>query len=174
MTKTSKPSRRQRDSKRSKGASKRAPGRGARASGVTSNPPAKKDQGSEFQPTEKQRAYLVHLLQGYANGGDVTDRSLAEVVEVHATTISHWRDDARFETWVASAFDRFLSGGLRRVLVRAMTLAARGSVKHMEFFAKYSGQAAEAAPAGPADVGAYSVVLLSPRPPALSGSGDRA
>lgn len=93
---------------------------------------AKKDQLSKFRPTEKQRAYLVHLLHGYASGGDVTDRALAERVKVHATTISHWRDNPDFEAWVTAAFDKFLAGGLKKLLVRAHGLALKGSVKHME------------------------------------------
>ena len=136
---------------------------------------AKKGQVSAFAPTEKQRAYLVHLLQGYAHGGDVTDRALAERIKVHATTISHWREDPRFDAWVSSAFEKFIAGGLKKLLVRAMALAMKGSVKHMEFFAKYSGQAPEGAE-GAIDIDQsvtnYSVNLLCPRPPALPPAGS--
>lgn len=134
---------------------------------------ANKGQDSVFRPTEKQRAYLLHLLQGYATGGDVTDRFLAEKIRVHATTISHWREDGRFETWVAGAFDKFIAGGLKKLLVRSLGLALKGSVKHMNFFAKYSGQAPDAAlDGGSADDTEYKVILLAPRPPALEKSGQ--
>lgn len=137
---------------------------------------AKKGQDADFVPTEKQRSYLLHLLEGYAAGGDVTDRALAERIKVHPTTISHWRDDPRFDGWISAAFDKFIGGGLKRLLVRAMTIAAKGSVRHMEFFARYSGQAAgESAPhgAGSGGDGGYTVVVLSPRPPALPTSGGQ-
>jgi hypothetical protein len=135
---------------------------------------AKKGQLHEFSPTEKQRAYLVHLLHGYATGGDVTDRALAEPIKVHATTISHWRENPQFEEWVNAAFDKFLAGGLKKLLVRAFGLAFKGSVKHMEFFAKYSGQAPEAAEPldRQDDLRNYTVNLLVPRPPALPSGGD--
>lgn len=139
------------------------------------NRSAKKGQLREFSPTEKQRAYLVHLLHGYATGGDVTDRALAERIKVHATTISHWRDDLQFEAWVTAAFDKFLAGGLKKLLVRAHGLALKGSVKHMEFFAKYSGQAPEASQPFDDDVDHtqnYTVNLLCPRPPALPSAED--
>lgn len=136
---------------------------------------AKKGQTHEFSPTEKQRAYLVHLLHGYATGGDVTDRALAERVKVHATTISHWRDDQDFEAWITAAFDKFLAGRLKKLLVRAFGLAFKGSVKHMEFFAKYSGQAPEVPESDRTDMDEgqkYTVNLLVPRPPALPSGDD--
>lgn len=138
------------------------------------NRSAKKDQDREFAPTEKQRTYLVHLLHGYASGGDVTDRALAERVKVHATTVSHWRDNPHFEAWVTEAFEKFLAGGLKKLLVRAFGLAFKGSVKHMEFFAKYSGQAPVAGEPLDSEDGLrnYTVNLLVPRPPPLPSAED--
>ncbi|MDP2318240.1 MAG: hypothetical protein Q8O42_02720 [Acidobacteriota bacterium] len=105
----------------------------------------------------------------------MTDRALAERVKVHATTISHWRDDPEFEVWVTAAFDKFLAGGLKKLLVRALGLALKGSVKHMLFFAKYSGQAPETDQFFDDDVDHtqnYHVNLLCPRPPALPSAKD--
>ena len=131
---------------------------------------ANKGQLSPWSPTEKQRVYLIHLIEGYATGTDITDRALAEKINVHNTTISHWRECAEFETWVNGAFDRFVAGGMKKLLVRAWSMAIRGSVKHMEFFAKYSGQAPQTARPGhdcPStdDRQEYSFNILIPRPP---------
>ena len=132
-----------------------------------------KRQLARWSPTEKQRAYLIHLLDSYASGADTTDRTLAERINVHHTTISHWRDSPEFEVWIREAFDKFLSGGLKRVLVRALNLALRGSVKHMEFFAKYSGQAPDPM-ASADDTRNYSFNILVPRPPELPPAGGGA
>lgn len=76
---------------------------------------------------------------------------------------------------MTAAFEKFLAGGLKKLLVRALGLAFKGSVKHMEFFAKYSGQAPEANQPFDDDVDPtqnYHVNLLCPRPPALPSPED--
>lgn len=74
-----------------------------------------------------------------------------------------------FCDWLDAFIERTFRKGMTKLLLRAFGLGLKGSVKHMEFFARYSGQIASEdlpAPMGGATLppGAAYVIAI-PRPP---------
>lgn len=135
-------------------------------------PSTSSDSGAsrpDFRPTPKQLAYASQLAEALAEGKPATDTALCKLAGVSRYHISRWRNDDAFEAWLDAFLHRMLGRSLAPILLRAKALALKGSVKHMEFFARWSGLVpvdAQPEPAGEGGVtnNNYGVVLLVPRP----------
>jgi hypothetical protein len=106
--------------------------------------------------------------------------ALGKALKINNTTISKWRDDVAFAEWLNEFVGQAFHRRFNMILLRAFHLAMRGSIKHMEFFAKYSGEVdlARVRAAGGAgdedEPGAQLPIIniIVPRPPgALPAAG---
>lgn len=134
-----------------------------------------------FEPTEKQLQYLFALRDALTPTGDarVNDTAMGEKCKVSRTTIWEWKHDPEFRMWLASELTRERDHDWDLVLDKHHQLAIRGSVRSAEFLAKVrtvglkGGGFADSVENLDQSVTNYSVVLLSPRPPALPAPAEK-
>lgn len=145
------------------------------------------DAAGVFHPTPLMIAYAFAYLGAICEGKPRHDELLAGQIGCDRSTIVKWRPVPGFLDWLTAQCTSNRRGGLERLLNRSLELGIRGSVKHMEFYAKYSGEATGLSPLGkPAPNGAgehertpiaagYTIVSLVARPeplPLSAESGD--
>lgn len=136
-----------------------------------------------FHPTAKQLAYLFCLRDACLPTGDklVNDTVMADKVKVSRQTIYEWKQDPRFAAWLHGQMTGEHSHEWDLVLTTHHQLAIRGSVRSAEFLARVRTVGLKGGGFVPAEgdtidnsIKNYSVVLLSPRPPALPAPGGGA
>ena len=65
---------------------------------------------------------------------------MARAIGVDRSIICRWRRVQGFQEWVTKQCTAQRRGGLEQLLNRALELGLKGSIEHMEFYAKYSGE----------------------------------
>ena len=65
---------------------------------------------------------------------------MARAIGVDRSIICRWRRVQGFQEWVTRQCTAQRRGGLEQILNRALELGLKGSIEHMEFYAKYSGE----------------------------------
>ena len=114
----------------------------------TEQPTREGPKGAEirFEPSARHLAYLSVLVEAIGQGRPITDAALAPKIGLAAKRISKWRNHLPgFADWITRELHRPATLGFTLVLCRAYSLAMTGSIKHMEFFAKYCGEASPSA-----------------------------
>lgn len=115
-----------------------------------------------FRAKAAQRGYLLELLDRVAEGKPTSDRQMAIACSIDRKVIHRWQRDPGFQQWLNTELEHARWNGKSRVLARALALAERGSVDHMDFVAKVLGwYVAPGAPAGDRPV---QINILVPRP----------
>lgn len=105
-----------------------------------------------------------------ATGQPLHDTQLAPKCKVSRSQISRWRTEVDgFEDWLEEFCRRIFRRGMAPLLLRAWQLGLKGSIKHMEFFARWSGavpldEQPPPLPGGATVHNNFSVLLAVPRP----------
>lgn len=111
----------------------------------------------------------MKFCEAIAQGQPAFDTVLAPQVPANRSVIARWRMDDAFCDWLDAFTERMFRRGMTKLLLRAFSLGLKGSVKHMEFFARYSGQIDQADMPAPMGGGATlpagaAFVIAVPRP----------
>lgn len=75
----------------------------------------------------------------------------------------NWRRRLGFEDWVNEHLTRYVDRAKPKILTRAVDLAIRGSIDHMNFCAKVGGWFQQRDDGGGGDGGSLNVNILVPR-----------
>lgn len=131
--------------------------------GVRAAPPA-------FEPRARHWKYFFALQEVLAvQGARATDQELSTRLGVTRQAIWKMRQEQGFAEWLEREIRRLaLKGGLSKLLCRCLELGLRGSIKHAEFFAKYSGEAPATNVAAMVSGGAAAVAMRSRGTPAIN------
>lgn len=108
---------------------------------------------------------------------DTSDTALAAKLKMSRQTIYEWKHDPRFVAWLASELKGEHDHDWSLILSKHSELAKRGSVKSAEFIARtrsigvkgggFTDQGGDHLTLDASVKNNYSVVILSPRPPAM-------
>lgn len=127
-----------------------------------------------YHPTPLQIAYATAYLGAICDGSVLTDETLAGKIGCARESIVRWRGQQGFLDWLTGHCLGNRRGGMERLLNRALHLGIKGSVKHAEFYAKFSGEVAGLGPLVPkgngehdrteTPAGGFTINVLVPRP----------
>lgn len=92
-----------------------------------------------YQPKRQDWRYLQAVQELLAENGRITDYTLASKLGVSHTAVWKWRQRPGFEDWANDQLTRYVDRAKPKILTRAVELATRGSIDHMNFLAKVGG-----------------------------------
>lgn len=135
----------------------------------------KQVSGCTFAFSVAQLKYLIALREAADEGRPTSDRAIAEELKMSRTTIWEWKHDPAFLMWIREEMKTDTDTSFELAVARHMRLAIRGSVRSFEAVARVRAVGLKIAVEPGSAVGVetgeglpYSVILLSPRPPAQS------
>lgn len=123
--------------------------------------------------TDKQLKYLLAWREAALEGRPISDSAIAEVIGISRTTIWTWNHDPGFMAWVRREVSLPHDSEFDLAVARHTRLAIRGSVRSFEAICRLrsvgvkGGGFTDSAENVDQSVTNYSVILLSPRPPAM-------
>jgi len=93
-----------------------------------------------FNPTPLQVRYRMARMDALSTGHGVTDAPIAAILNCRAATISTWKRNPDFVSWLAAEERRVLDHLWGVILLRAAQLALQGSVEHLRLLAQTRGE----------------------------------
>lgn len=93
-----------------------------------------------FAPKPRHWRYLELFLEFASDGKLLSDQKAADALGCSRQTVQSMRHLPGFREWLNDETRKAIRPGMfNAILVRAGRLALQGSIKHMEFYAKYCG-----------------------------------